>query len=161
METTIALKKQNESLGEWLIGSLKDYLVVKPLQKFLLWKYETNLHEEMRSLPKGTVGRDVADLLDKNDYRLIPKYESHDLKHLILGYGMTTLEELQMQFFLFGNGNRSLACLLFISTAVILPKKWKLFYTDYLRGKNTSCILEYRLQDVMFDETKKLKQQFL
>ena len=42
--------------------------------------------EHLRTLQHGTVGREIAEILDSKNYRLIPKFESHDLKHLVLEY---------------------------------------------------------------------------
>jgi len=43
----------------------------------------------LQKLPVGTLGRGVADILRDNHLQLIPHYENHDLKHVLLGYAMT------------------------------------------------------------------------
>lgn len=51
----------------------------------------------LRTLKHGTVGREIAEMLDHRNYRLIPKFENHDLKHIILDYEMTMKDEIRMQ----------------------------------------------------------------
>lgn len=42
--------------------------------------------ENLRKYPKGTLGNDIAKYLDDNKLGLVPNYESHDLKHVLLDY---------------------------------------------------------------------------
>ncbi|MEL7006633.1 MAG: hypothetical protein AAFN93_28495, partial [Bacteroidota bacterium] len=64
--------------------------------------------EQLRQLEKGTLGREIADCLDKHNLRLVPHYESHDLKHSLLDYKMTPTDEIRLQAFMIGNGNISI-----------------------------------------------------
>lgn len=41
---------------------------------------------QLQTLPEGTLGKDIAKCLEKNGLRLVPKYESHDLKHVLLDF---------------------------------------------------------------------------
>lgn len=154
------MKKNKESLGEKIIGIVKDNLVVKPLQRFLHSKYKSKFSEEINYLPKGTVGRDLVDFLQENNFKLIPNYESHDLKHLLLGYGMSTLEEIKMQAFLWGNGNHSVLCIGFVISAIILPRKWGEIYNEYKRGKSVDVIIGLRLEHCMYEQTFDLQNKF-
>jgi hypothetical protein len=38
---------------------------------------------ELRRLENGTLGKEIANCLDNNNLNLVPKYESHDLKHVL------------------------------------------------------------------------------
>lgn len=143
-----------------LIESLKIYLLIKPLQYFC----KSNCYEEklafMRQLPKGTIGSDLALMLDKKELKLIPKFENHDLKHLILNYGMSSKEELRMQAYLFGNGNYSIFCLLFLASAILWPSCWKELYNDYKLGKKSPAINYLKLKDCMLENTEVLKKKY-
>lgn len=55
------------------------------------------------SLPPGTLGRGVADLLACHDLQLTQHYEDHNLKHALLGYDMTSEGELKLKAFTLGN----------------------------------------------------------
>lgn len=99
-------------------------------------------------------------MLNENNLDVIPYYEDHDLKHLVLGYGMTSVEEIRMQAFLFGNGNRSFSCILFLLSGIILPSAWNQFYLDFKKGKNAPDILNLTLEDCMNISLSDLKNRF-
>ncbi len=94
----------------------------------------------LRTLEKGTVGREVAELLDSNGYRLIPKFEDHDLKHVILNYKMTMEDEIRMQAYLIGNGNYSFPCLAFLALGVFYPSVWSNIPKEYSNGRKRKPI---------------------
>jgi len=64
--------------------------------------------KELDMMPSGTLGKETAVTLKENKYQLIPSYEMHDFKHVLLNYPMTGIGEIRMQFFALGNGNRFL-----------------------------------------------------
>lgn len=107
-------------IAKLIIEFLKIWLVIKPLQIIFQSKNEQSLLS-LKSCPENSVGKDVLKMIEEQNLKLIPFYESHDVKHLILGYGMTSENEIRMQAYLFGNGNRSLSCLLFLFAGVLLP----------------------------------------
>ena len=148
-------------LASPLIEFLKVFLIIRPLQHFS----NTDFYDErlafMRTLPAHSVGREMARMLDKNGLRLIPHYEEHDLKHLLLGYKMTTEDEIRMQAYLFGNGNRSASCLLFLSSGLLLPTLWNVLYEDYQKGKQAPSIYSLRLEDCLSDLTDDLRQKYV
>ena len=111
----------------------------------------------LRSLESGTVGREVANLLDKNGYRLIQKFESHDLKHLILDYEMTMKDEIKMQAYLIGNGNLTLPCLLFFSLGIFYPKIWNQLYKEYQQGKASQSIYDLTLDQCLYQNLEVVK----
>ena len=70
----------------------------------------------------GTLGKDIANCLEKNNLRFVPNYESHDLKHVLLDFKMTPVDEIRMQAFMLGNGNYSIpGFAIFIFGALLLP----------------------------------------
>jgi hypothetical protein len=115
---------------------------------------ETKL-SKLRTLENGTVGKEVATMLDNKGYRLIPKFENHDLKHIVLDYEMTMKDEIKMQAYLIGNGNKTLPCLIFLSLGIFYPSIWKNLIHEYKQGKNTESIHYLTLEDC---EKKSLKE---
>ena len=95
---------------------------------------------ELNNLPKGTVGFEVSKLILQNNYRLIPKFENHDLKHLVLDYKMTIQDELKMQAYLIGNGNHTIACLLFFSLVILYPSIWRNLFHEFHQGRKSTSI---------------------
>jgi len=103
--------------------------------------------KKLSELPIGTIGYAVANILNKSELELIPRFESHDLKHVLLGYGMTPEEEVKMQAFLLGNGNWSVSCILFLSLGIFMPEIWNDLINEYKKGKNTKSILHLNLDN--------------
>lgn len=144
------------SFREKIVEGLKIWLVIKPLQ--LIFNSSVDLQlRNLTQLPKGTIGYDIYQLLNKYDLKIIPKFESHDLKHLILGYGMSSIEEIRMQMYLLGNGDYSIPCLLFVASGILFPKEWSTFHKDYKKGKRSPSILHLSISDCKMEKTKLIK----
>ena len=102
---------------------------------------------ELRNLENGTVGKKIAECLDNHNLTLVPKYESHDLKHVLLNYQMTAEDEIRMQAFMVGNGNYSIPSFaILIFGAILLPELWLTFYSDFNKGKNSIGISEWSIE---------------
>ena len=139
---------------------VKVYFVVKPLQfLFSPERYEEKL-KSMRSLPQGTVGHDLAKLLDRKQLKLIPGFGKHDLNHLILRYDMAPEEELCMQAYLLGNGHWQLQCFLFLSSAILLPGLWSTLWQHYDLGRRTQSISSLKLDDCLHHNTEEVRRRF-
>ena len=145
---------------EKFIDNIKIFLVIKPLQFFHNKNYYEKKLNFMRNLSENTVGNDVARMLDKKGLKLIPKFENHDLRHLILGYEMTTEDEIKMQMYLFGNGNYSISCLLFLCSGLLFPNLWKSFYEEYKKGQNAPSILKLSVDSCMHEQTATIKKVY-
>lgn len=114
----------------------------------------------LRTLQKGTVGFEVAKMLDSKKYRLIPKFENHDLKHIVLEYEMTMKDEIRMQAYLIGNGNFTLPCLIFFSLSIFYPTIWKDLLNEYQQGKTTKSIHFLTLNNCMELQLKDIKNEY-
>lgn len=141
---------------ESLVETLKIGLVIKPLQlihRKLLEKHTS----ELENCKEGTIGHEILQILKAHDLKVIPKFEDHDLKHLILGYGMSSIDEIKMQMYLLGNGNYSLSCILFASSGLLFPREWSNFYSEFKKGKHAVSILELSIQDCMTKQTQEVR----
>lgn len=114
----------------------------------------------LRTLQLGTVGREVAEMLDNKKYRLIPNFENHDLKHIILDYEMTMKDEIRMQAYLIGNGNLTFPCLIFFSLGVFYPVIWKDLLKEYQTGKASKSIHFLTLDNCMELQLKDVKNEY-
>jgi len=150
-----------KEIKEKFVESIKIYGVIKPLQKKYGNKHFEDKLKEMRHLPKDTIGNDLAKILDLNNLKLIPKFENHDLKHLVLGYGMTTQDEIKMQAYLLGNGSRKLTCILFLLSGILFPSLWKEYYQEYQKGKSSPSILKLSLEDCMRMQTHDMRKKYI
>jgi hypothetical protein len=126
---------------------------------FKMDKYERK-QAHLRSYPNGSVGKTVANVLDEHGLRLIPKFESHDLKHVLLGYEMTPEDEVKMQAFMLGNGNYTIPCFLFLSLGLLMPEIWKELVTEYRRGQKIKSIKYLTLDNCAGCDLAELKRVY-
>lgn len=97
--------------------------------------------DTLRGYPAGTLGKEIADILDSRGLTLVPGYESHDLKHALLGFDMTPEGEVRMQAFMIGNGNYSFPSFaIFAFGALLLPELWPTFRADFRNGRRARPI---------------------
>ncbi|HLP13781.1 MAG TPA: hypothetical protein VK177_17740 [Flavobacteriales bacterium] len=155
LEKKVSTRKR---AAEAMIENLKIYGFIKPMQYLYRNKGYDQKQKYLTKLEKGTVGYDVAQFLNDEKLGLIPKFEGHDLKHVILGFGRTSEEELKMQAYLLGNGNYSPLCLLFLLTAVLMPSSWKSLKRCFLKGQKSPSILHLKLNDCMNIKTAELRR---
>jgi len=105
-----------------------------------------------------TLGKDLVDFLIQENFELIPGVESHDVYHLILEYSTTVEQEAQMQFFLFGNGKRSLYAM---GTSIIafltMPDQWLAFWRAYCRGQKSLKIHLWGFRFLLKEKTANLR----
>lgn len=117
---------------------------------------------ELRKLDNGTLGKEIADCLDNHDLTLVPKYESHDLKHVLLNYKMTAEDEIRMQAFMVGNGNYSIPSFTILTFgAILLPDLWLTFYSDFKKGKKTIGISEWTIEKYATRNLTELRTELL
>lgn len=118
--------------------------------------------EELSRMPEGTLGKEIANCLKENNLNLVPNFESHDLKHSLLNFRMTPLDEIRMQAFMIGNGNWSIASILiFLYGAILLPNKWKLFIEDFKEGKKAIPIKNWSIEEFALHPIDKLRNKVL
>lgn len=131
------------------IISFSFYMAVKFISIFYDMKKYKNEKIKYSRFPKTSIGYNVSQSLIENKLDLIPLFENHDLKHVILNYKMTPVDEIKLQAFMFGNGNHSLACIsILFFGLILLPDEWSNLYTEFVKGKNTIPISEWRLSDL-------------
>jgi len=115
---------------------------------------------QLRTLNEGTVGKEIANLLDNFSYRLIPKFENHDLKHVILEYEMTMKDEIRMQAYLVGNGNYTLPCLVFLTLGLFYPTVWLDLPKEYKIGKSSKSIHYLTLDNCMDKDLLETRNEY-
>ncbi|WBA44003.1 hypothetical protein [Hymenobacter canadensis] len=86
----------------------------------------TRYHRQVTALsqlPDGTVGHALGACLLARELTLVPGFESHDLKHVVLAYELEPVGEIRMQAFMLGNGNWTLpSMLIFLFGLLLLPQ---------------------------------------
>jgi hypothetical protein len=122
-------------------------LSVSTIERFSEMENYYQKVSDLRKLEIGTLGKEIANCLDEHQLTLVPNYESHDLKHVLLDYEMTAEDEIRMQAFMIGNGNYSIPSFaIFIFGFLLLPELWRTFLTDFKNGKNTVPISNWSIE---------------
>ena len=96
---------------------------------------------ELLKFPDGSLGKELGEFLQKYHVEPLAGAEYHDLHHVLFDFSISFKDEVALQFFLQGNGKRSIAS---ISTCIgawfILPTQWKYLKASYERGKKCKDI---------------------
>lgn len=157
---TKTIINQKPRFLDGVISGTKVFGIIPILHKIHGTKGSEALKQELIKYPDGTIGKDLVNMVINKNLDFIPKFESHDLKHFILGYGMNAEDEIKMQAFLLGNGNYTIPCLLFVSLGVLMPDKWTCIKDAFKRGIRVPSILKLKIEDVAHLPTLELKRKF-
>ncbi|SFD82424.1 hypothetical protein [Flavobacterium phragmitis] len=123
---------------------MRDYLIEKlyesskkPYQKYFKknepWKIDKT---KLLDYPQESLGLGLGNFLYTNHFDIQEKLEDHDIIHVLTNTGVSVYEEIGMQYYLFGNGKRSLYLYMVILTGTLFyPKRIKYFIEQYKKGK--------------------------
>ncbi|WP_158974138.1 Coq4 family protein [Cellulophaga sp. L1A9] len=134
----------------------------KPYQKYFKKnKPWTITVQELIILPQDSLGFHLYCFLSKHSFELQPKLESHDIYHVLTNIGTTVPEEISMQYYLWGNGKKSLYLFLVISTGTLFySSHFKTFLKAYKRGKNTLQFFQVDFQKLVHLPLHKIRNAF-
>ena len=150
--------KKLELIPEYII-KLSFHLSVWLIERFHDMELYDDQISNLRKLPHGTLGKEIADCLDKHNLKLVPGYESHDLKHSLLKYEMTPVDEIRMQSFMIGNGNVSVPSIaIFTFGFILLPHKWTQLVKDFHLGQNSKSIKGWTIEDFADKNIEELRK---
>ncbi len=121
------------------------------------WNIST---KELLLLPEGTVGNELGKYLKEQNFEPLEKAEYHDVQHIFFDFSMTFVDEVALQFFLIGNGKKSIASIsTYLGAWFILPTKWKYLKTSYQRGKNCKDTSILNVKTILYEDFKMIKNQ--
>lgn len=113
---------------------------------------------ELLKFPQGSVGKAVGEFLKEHGVELLTGAEYHDIQHVLFNYSISFKDEVALQFFLHGNGNKSIAS---ISTCIgawcLLPTEWKYLKSSYERGKQCRDISKLDLRSILKENFEEVK----
>ena len=115
--------------------------------------------EKLKTFPPKTLGGDLAHFLEKEGLSLMPKFESHDVYHVLLKYKTTVVDEARMQFFLMGNRKYSLYIIGTNLIALIFyPEKIRSFILEFQKGRKAISIAKWNFEFLLHEPTKSLRK---
>jgi ubiquinone biosynthesis protein Coq4 len=113
---------------------------------------------ELLKFPEGSLGKALGDFLRKYHVEPLAGAEYHDLHHVLFDYSISFKDEVALQFFLHGNGKKSIAS---VSTIIgawfLLPTQWKYLRASYERGKQCKDISAFNLKNMLHQDLTQLK----
>lgn len=117
--------------------------------------------QKLAAFPEGSLGRDLFLFLEKHDLQLLPHFETHDVKHVLLGYGIGGKDEGCMQFFYVGNRHYSPASLMTVAVSLLLmPEHIRDFIKAFRRGRSVPAIGKLPLETMLHEPTFSLREKF-
>ncbi len=117
---------------------------------------------DLLRLPIGSLGHDLGCFLLKYDFSIQPKIEDHDVFHVLTNTGISVPDEISMQYYLLGNGKRSLYLFTVIGLGTIFyPDKYKQFRLAYRKGKTALPFYQLDFSKLLDQPLHKIKTTFL
>ena len=109
----------------------------KPYQRYYkkgnAWNVNVN---QLLQLQSDSLGFHLGCFLLKYNFEIQPKLEDHDIIHVLTNTGISVVEEIGMQYYLLGNGKRSLYLwMVILSGTLFYPTRFSYFKKQYQRGK--------------------------
>jgi ubiquinone biosynthesis protein Coq4 len=134
----------------------------KPYQKF----FKKNLpwtigKKELLSLPQESLGFHLGCFLIKYHFEIQPKLEDHDVIHVLTKTGISVQEEIGMQYYLLGNGKKSLYLfLVIVSGTCFYPTQFTYFINEYKRGKKALCFHYLDYSKMLLIPVEQMRETF-
>ena len=99
---------------------------------------------QLKAYPKGSLGHELGHFLEQKGFDVMPKLEDHDVMHVLMKFNTTVIDEARMQFFLLGNGKRSLYALFTaVVSLLLIPEAAFLYFKSFKEGKRCLNISQW------------------
>lgn len=97
--------------------------------------------KDLQHMPEGTVGYELFLFFSRNNLKMLPHYEKHDIKHVVLGYPPNETGEVCLQTFMLANGRITLPVIVSVIIGwTIMPEHWTSFVAAWRKGRNLSSL---------------------
>ena len=89
----------------------------------------------------------------------MPKLEEHDVMHVLLNFETTVKGEAMMQFFLLGNGKKSIYALATaIASMLLVPEHFGAFIRAFRWGRSCRNISHWNFEHLLSEPTELLRR---
>ncbi len=113
---------------------------------------------ELLQFPEGSLGKALGEFLNEQHVELLAGAEYHDIHHVLFDYSVSFKDEVALQFFLHGNGKKSIAS---VSTRIgawcLLPTQWKYLKASYERGKKCKDVSAFNFKNMLCQDITQVK----
>lgn len=116
--------------------------------------------DQLQDLPKNSVGYHLGQFLYQHGFQLLPKFENHDLFHVLLNYQTTVVDEVRMQCCLAASGRNTFSTWITIIIGYLFyPESWSVFKAAYQRGKPLRNFSYWDFEALLTVPLKELQQR--
>lgn len=92
--------------------------------------------KDLQGFPQGTVGFELFRFFQEHQLKMLPHYEKHDIKHVVLDFPPNETGEVCLQTFMLANGRITLPVVVSVLIGwLIMPEKWHEFMNAWSRGR--------------------------
>jgi ubiquinone biosynthesis protein Coq4 len=141
-------------ISSWVAGMIGP-MVFNFGSKDKNWNLST---AQLLQYPEGSLGKTLGEFLSKHHVELLIGAEYHDIHHVLFDYSISFKDEVALQFFLHGNGNKSIAS---TSTRIgawcLLPTEWKYLKASYERGKKCKDISVINFKSMLHQDLTQVR----
>lgn len=113
---------------------------------------------DLLKYPEGSLGKALGDFLKLHEVEILTGAEYHDIHHILFDFSISFKDEVALQFFLHGNGKKSIAS---VSTRIgawfLLPTEWKYLKASYERGKKCKDVSKLNFKNMLHDDFSQVK----
>ena len=111
------------------VCDLRDAFVAymfKTLSQPYLWLFKRRKHAwglskvQLLTYEKHTLAYKIGQFLDKNGFEIEAKMEEHDVFHVLSGTPTAVIDEIRLQYYMLGNGKRSVFLYIVLLTGLVL-----------------------------------------
>ena len=121
------------------------------------WNLST---QQLLSFPNDTVGRALGEFLQKQEVEPLSKAEFHDVQHVLFDFSISFVDEVALQFFLRGNGIKTIAS---VTTTIgawfILPFHWQYLKSSYQKGQQYNCVSVINTKSILQQNIHQVKHR--
>lgn len=116
--------------------------------------------ELLKNCKQNTLGKALICCLQKHRLQIVPLFSTHDVKHILLGYKMTIIDEILMQCYMLGNGNKSPVTIGIAALGFHFPHLYHQMIWHYKQGKRAMNISHVNFYEVINEPLSKLRVQY-
>ena len=117
--------------------------------------------KELLQYPQESLGFHYGCFLLKYNFNIQSSLEEHDAYHVLTNTGITVKDEVDMQFYLLGNGKRSPFVFIVIATGLLFyPFELKHFLKSFQKGKNAHAFYYLDFYKMLPIPLKKIQETF-
>lgn len=160
MKNIVPVLKIKYSLREKLIILLFNYS--KELYRIFIkrnvkpWSFSL---QDLNKFRKGSLGKELATFLQKHHFDLEPKFEKHDIYHILTDYPTNVIGEISLSVFNVGNGKRSIYTIgVALIGVFIMLEEYQVFIKAYKRGKAARSFAKWKFEFLLNENTQELKK---